>query len=694
MSRRPISLLAALASAALVLTARPARAATPVEVPVQGLLADAQNGKPVDGAVSMIFSLHEPGASAALFSETLTVNVDGGLFTVYLGQADAPLDAELLRDHPSLELAVSVEGDALGRFALGAAPFAGYALLAGTANDAAKLGGKSPAELLADIGGGTVTSVETGAGLTGGPITASGTVSVAPGGITGALIADDAVGAQHLDVKWALGVTEGGDAAGLTCMACVDDAEVSFNYAASASKGGPASDLACSGCVAATEVSFNYAASASQGGPASDLACTSCVAEGELAFDPATQVELDAHKTSNDHAAEYVNAAGDTMTGTLSLPANGLVCGATQLVLSGGNVGVGTADPLSSLHVESGASNFGGGWFTGSADQVGVRLGNLAAGGRYWHISSTAGTSNAGQGALGIGSTPTATVDGVFNLVITNSGRVGVGTVDPQDELHVVDTSGSNFAARIEQLGATGQGLFLRTAADTQPALIINDAANSVNRHQFFGNGNVFLASGGGSVGIGTTAPSSVRLQVEGSEGVRIRTTGNTFGTNSLDIENSAAADLFNVRGNGDVIGIYGSYHVASDRRLKTGIVTIPNALDKVLALRGVNFYWKDSQPGRDDLQMGMIAQEVEQVVPEVVHTADDEKRTKAVEYEFLVGLLVEAIKDQQARIETQAEELASLRKKVASLEARDAHVDQEIAALKVAMAGLAPRRR
>jgi hypothetical protein len=58
--------------------------------------------------------------------------------------------------------------------------------------------------------------------------------------------------------------------------------------------------------------------------------------------------------TATDSA--YVNVTGDTMTGTLNLPANGLVAGTNQLVLSGGNVGIGTTSPASKLDLEGGGT--------------------------------------------------------------------------------------------------------------------------------------------------------------------------------------------------------------------------------------------------------------------------------------------------------------------------------------------------
>ena len=87
-----------------------------------------------------------------------------------------------------------------------------------------------------------------------------------------------------------------------------------------------------------------------------------------------------------------------------------------------------------------------------------------------------------------------------------------------------------------------------------------------------------------------------------------------------------------------------GSVDSASDLKLKTNVITIENALDKVLQLRGVEFDRVDME----DHQIGLIAQEVEKIIPEVVH--GDE--TKSVSYGNLVGLLIEAIKELKKEID------------------------------------------
>jgi hypothetical protein len=92
--------------------------------------------------------------------------------------------------------------------------------------------------------------------------------------------------------------------------------------------------------------------------------------------------------------------------------------------------------------------------------------------------------------------------------------------------------------------------------------------------------------------------------------------------------------------------GVLGSvdFNSTSDESLKENIKTIESAADKVSKLRGVNFNWKDT----DRYAMGVIAQEVEKVIPEVVNEIDGIKK---VSYGSMVGLLIEAIKDLQQQV-------------------------------------------
>lgn len=136
-----------------------------------------------------------------------------------------------------------------------------------------------------------------------------------------------------------------------------------------------------------------------------------------------------------------------------------------------------------------------------------------------------------------------------------------------------------------------------------------------------------------GNVGIGTTTPTE-----------KLHVSGNVIAT---------------------------AYLYTSDMRFKTNILTVTNSLDKISKLRGVTFDWKTQEfPERNfpqETTYGFIAQEVEEVVPELVKTSED--GYKSVHYANLTSLLVEGIKE--------------LQKKISSLFSNDEKLKREVASLK-----------
>ena len=112
---------------------------------------------------------------------------------------------------------------------------------------------------------------------------------------------------------------------------------------------------------------------------------------------------------------------------------------------------------------------------------------------------------------------------------------------------------------------------------------------------------------------------------------------GSTITALTLDMSAAGAATF-----NNDVTAF-------SDARLKDNVETIPNALETVCAMRGVNFTRNDNndQPGT-----GVIAQEMQEVFPVVVKENNDENNTLSVSYGNLVGVLIESIKELKAEID------------------------------------------
>ena len=107
------------------------------------------------------------------------------------------------------------------------------------------------------------------------------------------------------------------------------------------------------------------------------------------------------------------------------------------------------------------------------------------------------------------------------------------------------------------------------------------------------------------------------------------------------------------IRATNDVIAFY-----SSDRRLKTNILNIPNALEKVSMLNGVTFEWLEFDENKnkeihanEGTDVGVIAQDVEAVFPDLVDTR--ESGYKAVKYDKLVAVLIEAVKELNEKVNT-----------------------------------------
>ena len=166
-------------------------------------------------------------------------------------------------------------------------------------------------------------------------------------------------------------------------------------------------------------------------------------------------------------------------------------------------------------------------------------------------------------------------------------------------------------------------------------------------------NGNSGAENGrftGGAFMIGTTSTTS-KFEVNGAAKI----TGNFTATGSLTVGITTASTVAGeIRATNEITAYY-----SSDARLKENIQPIDNPIAMLEAIRGVYFDWTadhiEKRGGEDGYfvrkhDIGVIAQEVEKILPEIVATRAD--GFKAVKYEKIVPLLIEAIKAQQAEIE------------------------------------------
>jgi hypothetical protein len=163
----------------------------------------------------------------------------------------------------------------------------------------------------------------------------------------------------------------------------------------------------------------------------------------------------------------------------------------------------------------------------------------------------------------------------------------------------------------------------------------------------------VDLTAGAGLTGGGTIAANRT-FNIGAGTGVTVNANDIAIGQavatssdvrfDSIGVNTAAPGTSGVIRAASDIIAFY-----SSDERLKDNVVEIDNAVEKVESLRGVEFDWNDKQEIYEGHDVGVIAQDVEKVLPELVENRDN--GYKAVKYEKLTALLIQAVKELSAKV-------------------------------------------
>ena len=217
---------------------------------------------------------------------------------------------------------------------------------------------------------------------------------------------------------------------------------------------------------------------------------------------------------------------------------------------------------------------------------------------------------------------------------------------------------GSTFTTPVFQISAAGQGDFA-SSVTANGTIQVSDGSTATIRVRGGGYGasyNTSLRSIPGAIGIlqfGNNADNYILVgntAVGGYLSIRVNCTTESIsaGTEAVRINANGSTNFYNtVYSSSDVIAYY-----SSDRRLKDNIINIEDGIEKIKKLNGVSFNWNDKQDiyeiGKKDY--GVIAQDVETIMPELVETRAN--GYKAVKYEKLISLLIEGIKEQQKQID------------------------------------------
>lgn len=278
----------------------------------------------------------------------------------------------------------------------------------------------------------------------------------------------------------------------------------------------------------------------------------------------------------------------------------------------GGKVGIGTSSPGYQFTVQQTGNNAPVAYFSKSSGG-GDLLHAIANGGKAIYGASQSGS---GVGVYGSGPSGGYGVYGINNSGIAVYGETTNGTAMRGRAFNVGSIAGyfdggSNGYGIIVPSGNVGIGM-----------------SAPQGRMQVEGGDIVFLSNGGGNVGIGTDSPAA-KLDVVGD------------------------------------INYTGVLVDVSDRRQKENIRNLTGALDKLRYIDGVSFTMKDDP--EKAVELGLIAQDVEQVYPVLVHT--DPEGVKSLNYTGMIGPLVEAVKELDAENSELRSSLEILERRIEAME-------------------------
>ena len=305
---------------------------------------------------------------------------------------------------------------------------------------------------------------------------------------------------------------------------------------------------------------------------------------------------------------------------------------------------------------------------------VGANLGNTV-------INAPTGTIDANATTVDVDASGTSTITSVGVNTIESSGGDVVISASGED---VEITADSTFVSADAQLTSYGDSLVTGTFT-TILAVDVDGNVIEVGPEGILGTqtDSVIYRHNGTLTDERYMTMSTYDLHfVEGTDTTIITSDGRmAIGRGSVTQGTGTANDI-RLDVNGDILAI--QVHSSSDERFKKDIVQVSNAVEKVQAINGVTYNFRTEEFANrnfpESKQLGFIAQNVEEVLPEVVKT--DAEGFKSIDYAKLTALLNEAIKEQQKEID-------ALSKKLKDANKYNEHLADEIASIKQMIIGI-----
>lgn len=292
-------------------------------------------------------------------------------------------------------------------------------------------------------------------------------------------------------------------------------------------------------------------------------------------------------------------------------------------------------------------------------------------------VANTTGSSNTANGQAALFSNTTGSWNTANGYRALLSNTTGIFNTANGESAMYLNTTGSWNTANGEAAlfsNTTGGG----NTADGYQALVANTTGinnTAVGQRALEKNtvGKFNVALGYLAGGSNVSGKKNVFLGPNAGNNANYATK-----SNRLVIANNAFEPLLDGNFTAKTLRINGAVTVnslteVSDVRLKTAIAPLQNGLASILALEAKTYQWRSNETAEEsntaNRAIGLIAQEVETVLPELV--TENEQGFKGIEYSKLTAVLVQAIKEQQKQIEAQQAQMETLRNRVAELELR-----------------------
>lgn len=254
-------------------------------------------------------------------------------------------------------------------------------------------------------------------------------------------------------------------------------------------------------------------------------------------------------------------------------------------------------------------------------------------------------------------------------FTVLKNGNVGIGISSPIDLLHIHSATSSHVKFTRNATGSLFDDGFLVGYSGNNDNFIWSYEDNDI----FFGTNNNYRMTilNTGNVGVGTTSPSAKMQIIGGTDASLANGTGSlligpenganiVYDYNEIQARNNGSASTLYLQQDGGNVAVNGSIVHTSDRRLKKDIAELHYGLVDIMKLNPVAYNWKH-KPIQDQKSLGLIAQELQDVINEVVYTEDDEQKTLHVNYTELIPVLIKAMQEQQGIIEQQNQKINTL---------------------------------